>query len=51
VRAVLADPAYKRNAIRVQKATQELPGIDHAVELLERLARDRQPLLSQQVAP
>jgi UDP:flavonoid glycosyltransferase YjiC (YdhE family) len=51
VRAVLADPAYKRNAVRVQKATQELPGIDHAVELLERLARDRQPLLSQQVAP
>jgi MGT family glycosyltransferase len=46
VRTVLADAAYKRNAVRIQEATQALPGMDHAVELLERLARDRQPLPS-----
>lgn len=44
VRAVLADPAYRRNAERLRDAMSALPGMDHAVNLLERLAADKQPL-------
>ncbi len=51
VRAVLADPAYKANAVHMQREIYALPGMDHAVELMERLARERQPVRSQQVAP
>jgi MGT family glycosyltransferase len=46
VRAVLADPEYKANVVRMQRNIQALPGLNHAVALLERLARDCQPLLS-----
>jgi UDP:flavonoid glycosyltransferase YjiC (YdhE family) len=42
---VQADPAYRRNAERVRDAMAALPGMDHAVALLERLAREKQPLL------
>jgi UDP:flavonoid glycosyltransferase YjiC (YdhE family) len=48
VRAVLADPAYKANAVRMQRLIQALPGLDHAVALLERLASEGQPLRSSQ---
>jgi UDP:flavonoid glycosyltransferase YjiC (YdhE family) len=43
---VLADPAYRLNAERLRNEIATLPGPDHAVTLLERLATDRQPLLS-----
>ena len=46
VRAVLADPAYRRNAEGLGDQMAVLPGMDHAVALLERLAREKQPLLS-----
>ncbi len=46
VRAVLADPAYRANAERVRDAMAALPGMDHAVALLERLAVERRPIVS-----
>jgi MGT family glycosyltransferase len=46
VRAVLADPACKANAVRMQREIYSLPGLDHAVALLERLAIKGQPLFS-----
>lgn len=46
VRGVLADPAYRRNAERVREAMAALPGPEHAVALLERLAAERRPLLT-----
>lgn len=45
VRAVLADPSYRTNAERVRDAIGALPGLEHAVALLERLAAEKQPLL------
>ena len=46
VRAVLADPTYRRNTERLRDEMAALPGPEHAVALLERLARDKQPILS-----
>ncbi len=46
VRAVLADPTFRRNAERLRDEINALPGMDRAVELLERLAVDPQPLLA-----
>jgi UDP:flavonoid glycosyltransferase YjiC (YdhE family) len=46
VRAVLADPTYRRNAERVRDEMAALPGPEYAVELLERLARGKQPPLA-----
>jgi hypothetical protein len=46
VRAVLADPAYRANAARVRDEMAALPGPEFAVELLERLARDKKPILA-----
>lgn len=43
-RAVLQDMRYRRNAERLQEEVYALPGSEHAVRLLERLAVDRQPL-------
>jgi UDP:flavonoid glycosyltransferase YjiC (YdhE family) len=43
---VLADPTYRANAAGVRDAIATLPGPEHAVALLERLARDQQPLLA-----
>jgi MGT family glycosyltransferase len=45
VRAVLADPAYRRSAERVRDEMAALPGLEHAVALLARLATERQPLV------
>lgn len=44
-RTVLSDPAYRRNAARIRDEVAALPGIDHAVVLLEQLALGRQPIL------
>jgi UDP:flavonoid glycosyltransferase YjiC (YdhE family) len=46
IRAVLADSAYRANAARVGEEMATLPGLFHAVSLLERLARDRAPILA-----
>jgi len=46
VRAVLADPTYRASAERVRDEAAALPGPAYAVALLERLARDKQPLLA-----
>jgi len=46
VRAVLADPTYRTNAERVRDEIAALPGPDRAVELLERLEAEKQPLLT-----
>ena len=43
---VLADPTYRLNAEGMRDEIAALPGPDHAVTLLERLAKERQPLLS-----
>lgn len=46
-RTVLADPAYRRNAERLRDDMAALPGLDRAVALIERLARERLPLIGQ----
>ena len=46
VRTVLGDPSYRIQAERLRDESAALPGLDHAVELSERLAVDHQPLLS-----
>jgi UDP:flavonoid glycosyltransferase YjiC (YdhE family) len=46
VRAVLTDPAYRANAERARDAMAALPGPEHAVTLLERLAAARQPIIA-----
>ncbi len=46
VRAVLADPSYRTNAERVRDEIAALPGPEHAVELLERLVSEKQPILA-----
>lgn len=38
VRAVLGDPAYRAHAARLRAEMHALPGLDHAVALLERVA-------------
>jgi UDP:flavonoid glycosyltransferase YjiC (YdhE family) len=45
VRAVLCDPGYRRNDMRMREESERLPGPDHAVAWLERLASERQPLV------
>jgi UDP:flavonoid glycosyltransferase YjiC (YdhE family) len=42
--AALADPAYRQAAGHLRGEMAALPGPEHAVSLLERLARDRRPL-------
>lgn len=44
VRAVLTDPSYRHHAAGLQAELATLPGIEHAVMLLEQLAAERQPL-------
>jgi UDP:flavonoid glycosyltransferase YjiC (YdhE family) len=46
VRAVLGDPAYRAAAERLREEIAALPGPEHAVALLERLASEHQPILS-----
>lgn len=42
--AVLQAPSYRRNAERLRDEMHALPGPEHAVELLERLVTEKQPL-------
>ena len=44
-RAVLSDPSYRANAKRVRDEISAMPGMELAVDLLERLARDKTPIL------
>ena len=44
--AVLRDPSYRVNAERVRDEIAAMPGLERAVELLERLARDRAPIIA-----
>jgi len=44
--AVLGDPRYRRAAERTRDEMAALPGTDHAVALLERLARDKAPIIA-----
>ncbi len=46
VRSVLTDARYRTNAARIRDEMAELPGPEHAVALLERLAVEKQPLLT-----
>jgi len=43
---VLGDPTYRRNAERLRDAMAALPGPEYAVVLLEKLATEKQPLLT-----
>ena len=45
LREVLDDPTYRANARAFAADMAALPGADHAVRLLERLVRDREPIL------
>ncbi len=45
-RAVLRDPSYRANAERVRDEISAMPGLELAVELLERLARDKTPIIA-----
>lgn len=44
VRDVLDDPAYRANAARLQAELAALPGAEHGVRLLERVATEKAPL-------
>jgi UDP:flavonoid glycosyltransferase YjiC (YdhE family) len=44
--AVLVDPNYRHAAERTRDEMAALPGTDHAVALLERLARDKAPIVA-----
>jgi hypothetical protein len=44
--AVLGDPSFRRNAERLRDEMVALPGPEYAVALLERLAVEKQPLLT-----
>lgn len=46
VREILADPSYRRNAERVRDEVATMPGPEHAVGLLARLADEQRPLLA-----
>jgi UDP:flavonoid glycosyltransferase YjiC (YdhE family) len=43
---VLTNPTYRAGAQRLRDEIAALPGPDHAVDLLERLAQERQPLVA-----
>jgi UDP:flavonoid glycosyltransferase YjiC (YdhE family) len=45
LRDVLQDPTYRTAARAFAADMAALPGLDHAVRLLERLARDREPIV------
>ena len=48
-REVLEVPSYRQNARRVQEEMHSLPGVEHAVALLEQLAIEKKPLLRSKV--
>jgi UDP:flavonoid glycosyltransferase YjiC (YdhE family) len=46
VRTVLDTASYRLSAERIRDQTAALPGPEHAAELLERLATEKQPILA-----
>ena len=46
-REVLRDPRYRQNARRLRDEMEALPGPERGVELLERLAAERAPLVAE----
>ena len=46
VREVLQNPHYRRNAERLREDMRSLPGPEHAVRWLERLATEKRPLIA-----
>ncbi len=46
VRAVMDNPSYRQKAERVRDEMAALPGPEHGVELLEQLAKEKQPALT-----
>lgn len=46
VHDVMDNPSYRRQAERLRDEMATLPGPEHAVELLERLVREQQPILA-----
>jgi UDP:flavonoid glycosyltransferase YjiC (YdhE family) len=46
VSTVLEDPTYRRAAERMRDASAALPGPEHAILLLERLAAEKRPIVS-----
>ena len=46
VRVVMDDRSYRQNAERLRDEMAALPGPEYAVALLERLARDKEPLIA-----
>jgi UDP:flavonoid glycosyltransferase YjiC (YdhE family) len=46
VRCALTDPTYRRNTEQIRDEMATLPGPEHAVALLERLAMEKQSLLT-----
>jgi UDP:flavonoid glycosyltransferase YjiC (YdhE family) len=51
VRAVLATPHYRENAARARAAMAAMPGPEHAVTLLERLAVEKRPITHENGQP
>ena len=43
---VLGDPSYRQRAERIREELERLPGPEFVVELLERLAREKMPIIS-----
>ena len=43
-REVLREPSYRANAQRVRDEISAMPGLELAVEVLQRLGRDRMPI-------
>ncbi|MGA7732486.1 MAG: glycosyltransferase [Chloroflexia bacterium] len=46
VKEALGDPVYRQNVRRLQAEIHALPGMEHAVRLVERVATEREPLLA-----
>ncbi len=46
VRRLIANDSYRRNAEKIRDQTAALPGPEHGATLLERLATERQPILT-----
>jgi UDP:flavonoid glycosyltransferase YjiC (YdhE family) len=46
IRAVLEEPRYRAAALDVAQSIRSLPPIESAAGLIEQLARDRQPVLT-----
>lgn len=46
VEEMLANPVYKQNVERLQAEMHALPGIEYAVELVEKVAEERRPVIA-----